>query len=210
MPLLAAGVPVAWLIARAAGLVAFALLTVSVTLGLMMSTRLLQPRRQKDLMGWHQTLLWIALWMLVLHGGAILLDPVMHFRVTAVLVPGLAPWRPLTIAAGVVAGYVMLALATSFRARRRIGQRRWRQLHYASFVAFFLALGHALHAGTDLHGTTGLVFAALALAPVLWLTFVRILTPGRPAPPPAKSRPTRAPERIPAQRERTPVGAGSA
>ena len=104
----------------------------------------------------------------------------------------------------------MLALATSFRARRRIGQRRWRQLHYASFVAFFLALGHALHAGTDLQGTTGLVFAALALAPVLWLTFVRILTPGRPAPPSAKPRPTRAPERIPAQRERTPVGAGSA
>ena len=117
---------------------------------------------------------------------------------------------PLTLAAGVIAGYVMLALATSFSARRRIGQRRWRQLHYASFGAFFLALGHALHAGTDLQGTTGLVFAALALAPVLWLTFVRILTPGRPAPPSAKPRTTRAPERISAPPEGVPVGAGSA
>ena len=86
----------------------------------------------------------------------------MHFGVRAVLVPGLAPWRPITIAAGVLAGYVMLAIATSFRARRRIGQRRWRQLHYGSFVRVLFALGHALHAGTDLQGTRGLVFAGVA------------------------------------------------
>lgn len=183
----AAGMPVAWLVARAAGLVAFALLTVSVTLGLMMSTRLLGPARQKELLGWHQTLMWTGLSMLVLHAGAILFDPVMRFGLPAVLLPGAAPWRPVTVAAGIVAGYLMLTLAVSFRLRRRIGQRRWRLLHYASFGAFALALGHALHAGTDLQGTTGLVFAGVALAPVLWLAFARILMPrpGRPAGAPA-------------------------
>jgi hypothetical protein len=44
--ILAAGMPVAWLIARAAGLVAFALLTSSVVFGLLMSTKLLKPRLQ--------------------------------------------------------------------------------------------------------------------------------------------------------------------
>lgn len=175
--MLASGMPVAWLIARAAGLVAFALLTVSVTLGLLVSTKLLGPSRQKTLFGWHQTLIWAALAMLVLHGGAILLDPVMRFGLAAVVVPGAAPWRPVTVAAGIVAGYLMLALAVSFRVRKRIGQRRWRLLHYTAFPAFALALGHALHAGTDLTGTTGLVFAAIALSPVLWLTFARILMP---------------------------------
>lgn len=190
----AAGMPVAWLIARAAGLVAFALLTVSVTLGLAMSTKLLKPRLQKSLLGWHQTLIWTGLSMLVLHGGAILLDPVMRFGFLAVVVPGTAPWRPVTVASGIVAGYLMLALAVSFRVRRRIGQRRWRLLHYASFGAFALALGHALHAGTDLQGTTGLVFAAVALMPVLWLTFARILMP-RPARPAAPPRARSAPPR---------------
>lgn len=180
--IVAAGMPVMWLIARGAGLVAFALLTVSVTLGLMFSTRLLKPKRQKDLLGWHQTLIWTGLSMVVLHAVAILLDPVMRFGLTAVVVPGTAPWRPITVAAGVIAGYLMLALALSFHVRRRIGQRRWRLLHYASFAAFALALGHALHAGTDLRGTTGLVFGAIAIAPILWLTFARILMP-RPAPP---------------------------
>ena len=199
---IAAGMPVAWLIARAAGIVAFALLTTSVTLGLLMSTRLLSPRRQKDLLGWHQTLIWTGLAMLVLHGGAILLDPVMRFGPAAVLVPGFAPWRPVTVAAGIVAAWLMLALAVSFRVRRRIGQRRWRLLHYASFGAFALALGHALHAGTDLQGTTGLVFGGIALAPVLWLTFARILMP-RPGRPPVARRqaPARPPVRATRARE---------
>jgi hypothetical protein len=52
---------------------------------------------------------------------------------------------------------------------------------------FALALGHTLHTGTDLQGTAGVVFAGIALAPVLWLTFARILIPraaprSRPAP----------------------------
>ena len=204
----ATGMPVAWLIARAAGLVAFALLTASVTLGLMMSTRLLKPQLQKDVLGWHQTLIWTGLSMLVLHAGAIVLDPVMRFGLSAVVIPGAAPWRPITVAAGVVAGYLMLALAVSFRVRRRIGQRRWRLLHYASFAAFGLALGHALHAGTDLRGTTGLVFAGIALAPVLWLTFARILMPrpGRSAAPPRTPQPAERRLREAPPREPTPAG----
>jgi DMSO/TMAO reductase YedYZ heme-binding membrane subunit len=188
----AAGMPVAWLVARAAGLVAFALLTVSVTLGLLMSTRLLKPRKQKALLGWHQTLLWAALAMVVLHATAILLDPVMRFGPLAIVLPGAAPWRPVTVAAGIVAGYLMLTLAASFQVRRRITQRRWRLLHYASFGAFALGLGHALHAGTDLPGDIGLVFAAVAVAPMLWLTFGRILAPrpGRPVRAQASADPT--------------------
>ena len=201
--LAAAGMPVAWLIARAAGLVGFALLTLAVTLGLMFSTKILKPKRQKDLLGWHQTLIWTGLAMVVLHGTAILLDPVMRFGLIAVVVPGTAPWRPITVAAGVVAGYLMLALALSFHVRRRIGQRKWRLLHYASFAAFALALGHALHAGTDLQGTTGLVFGAVAISPILWLVFARILMPRQavaprrrpgPAQPAARSEP--APEAL--------------
>jgi sulfoxide reductase heme-binding subunit YedZ len=183
-----AGVPVAWLIARASGLVAFGLLTLAVWLGLAMSTRLLASRRQKTLLGWHQTLLWTGLGMVTLHGIALLLDPTLHFGFLAVLVPGTAPWRPLAVAAGVVTAWLMLTLALSFHVRRRIGQRQWRLLHYAGFAGFACGLGHLLTVGTDVRGTTGLLVAALAGGPVLWLAFARILIlriPPRPAPPPA-------------------------
>jgi methionine sulfoxide reductase heme-binding subunit len=180
-------VPVAWLVARAAGLVAFGLLTISTWLGLAMSTRLLGTRRQKSLLGWHRTLVWTGLSMLVLHAGALLADPVIHFGLPAVLVPLAAPWRAAAVAAGVVAGWLSLALAASFHAKRWLGQRLWRRLHYASFAAFGLSLVHALAAGTDLAGVRGVVVAAVAGGPVLWLGLARILLPReqrpRPVPP---------------------------
>ena len=177
----AVAISLPWLIARAAGLVAFALLTLSMWLGLAMSTRLLRPKHQKALLGWHRTLAWTGLSMLVLHAGALLFDPTLHFRLPALLVPFVAPWRPAAIAAGVVGAWLMLALASSFRLRKWIGQRGWRRLHYASFAAFVLALGHALATGTDLRGVGGPILVAVAAGPVVWLGLARILMP-RPAP----------------------------
>jgi sulfoxide reductase heme-binding subunit YedZ len=174
---LAAGLPVAWLVARAAGLVAFGILTLSTWLGLGMSTRLLGPRFQGRLLGWHRTLAWTGLGMIGLHVAALMADPVLGFGLPAVLIPFASPWRPAAVAAGVVAGWLVLMLVVSFRMRSRIGQRGWRRLHYASFAAFLLALIHALTAGTDLAGLAGPVVATIAGGPVLWLVLVRILTP---------------------------------
>jgi methionine sulfoxide reductase heme-binding subunit len=188
MSVVAAGLPVAWLVARAAGLVAFGVLTLSTWLGLGMSTRLAPPKYRGRLLGWHRTLAWTGLSLVALHAGALLADPVMHFGPAAVLVPFAAPWRPAAVAAGVVAGWLMLALAASFRMRRFIGQRGWRRLHYASFAAFVLALVHGLASGTDLAGLGGPVVAAIAGGPVLFLTLVRILTPP-PVRRPAVERP---------------------
>jgi hypothetical protein len=177
MNTLLAHVPIAWYIARSAGLVAFGALTLSVWLGLAMSTRLLGPKRQKSLFGWHQTFAWTGLSMLGLHAGALLFDPTLHFGLPSILVPFASAWRPAAVAAGVVAGWLALMLALSFRLRRVIGQRGWRRLHYASFAAFVLALGHALTAGTDVKGLGGFVLLAIAGAPVLWLSLVRVLMP---------------------------------
>lgn len=172
-----AGISTAWLIARAAGFVAFGALTLSVWLGLGMSTRLFGSRRQRALLAWHRTLAATGLAMLGLHVGALLLDPVVHFSPISALVPFTAPWRPAAVAAGVVAGWLMVTLTASFRLRKLIGQRVWRRLHYASFAAFLLALCHALASGTDLAGIAGPVLAVIAGGPVLCLTFLRILTP---------------------------------
>ena len=178
----AAGLPVAWLVARAAGLVAFGILTLATWAGLGMSTRLFGPRSAKRLLGWHRTLAWTGLGALALHVLGLLADPVLRFTPAAVLVPLAAPWHPVAVAGGVVAGWLMLMLAVSFRLRRWIGQRGWRRLHYASFAAFLLALLHALSAGTDLAGVHGQVLAAVAGGPVLFLVLLRILAPARRAP----------------------------
>lgn len=180
--------PVAWFVARGAGLVAFGFLTASVWLGLAMSTRLLGSRRQKALLGLHRTLSWMGLTALALHGGALLLDPTIGFGPASVLVPFAAPWHPVAVAGGVIAGWLMLMLAASFRLRNRIGPKVWRRFHYASFAAFLLALVHAVTSGTDLAGIGGPILALVAAGPVVWLVFVRILTPPKAARPVAAQR----------------------
>ena len=127
--------PVAWYVARAAGLVAFGFLTVSVWLGLAMSTRLLGNTRQKLLFGWHQTLAWTGLSMLALHVGALLFDPTLHFGLASVLVPFASPWRPGAVADARRPGETLTTLAidaggvaTSGRDRRRFGPNR--SLHH--------------------------------------------------------------------------------
>jgi methionine sulfoxide reductase heme-binding subunit len=173
--------PIAWFVVRASGLVAFALLTLSVWLGLAMSTRLLGTKRQKSLLGLHRTLAWTGLSMIALHGLALLFDPVLHFGLASILLPFAAPWKAGAVAAGVVGGWLSLALAASFRFRKWIGHKGWRRLHFASFGAFALSLGHALLVGTDLRGLGGPLLALVAAGPVLWLTFYRLLTPVLPA-----------------------------
>jgi methionine sulfoxide reductase heme-binding subunit len=147
--------PVARLVARASGLVAFGLLTLSVWVGLAMSRRLLGQKRQKPLLALHRTLAWTGLSMVSLHAGALLLDPVTHFSILSVLIPGAAAWRPASVALGIVAAWLSLALAASFNARRWIGQKGWRRLHHATFAAFWLSLAHALLVGTDLRVSVG-------------------------------------------------------
>ena len=172
--------PVAWLLARAAGLVAFGILTASVWLGLAMSTRIVPPKQRPRLLGWHRTLAWTGLAMIGLHVVALLADPTLHFGLASVLVPYASTWRPAAVAAGVVAGWLAVALVASFRMRKLIGQKGWRRLHYASFGAFVLALCHALASGTDLAGLGGPIVAVIAGAPVLFGSLLRILAPRKP------------------------------
>ena len=186
--------PVAWYMVRAAGLVAFGSLTLSVWLGLAMSTRLLGQKRMKSLLGWHRTIAWTGLAMLGLHAGALLFDPTLHFGIPALLVPFAAPWRPAAVAAGVVTGWLTLAIGSSFRLRKWIGQKGWRRLHYATFAAFVLALGHALAAGTDLRGIGGPILVAVAAGPVIWLGLARVLMP-RTTRDPSPRRPALEPGR---------------
>jgi sulfoxide reductase heme-binding subunit YedZ len=179
---MSSSLPLAWLIARASGLTAFGLLTLSVWLGLLMSTRLLGTKHQKTLLGFHRTLVWTGLGMVGVHVLSLMLDPVMHFSALTAVVPFASHYKPGAVAMGVVAGWLSLLLAASFRMRRWIGQKGWRRLHYASFAAFALSLGHAMFVGTDLKGMGGPVVALLAAGPVLWLTFYRLLTPRTAAP----------------------------
>ena len=96
------------------GLVAYALLTTSVVAGLVLKARPYgtspKPAAVTDL---HRFLALLGLGALVVHGLALLLDRTVPFHVADLLVPGIAPYRPVWTGLGVLAAELMLLVYVS-------------------------------------------------------------------------------------------------
>jgi DMSO/TMAO reductase YedYZ heme-binding membrane subunit len=154
----------AWYVARAAGLVAWGLATVSVLGGFALSgrffgRRLVPPAWLADL---HSALGGLTVIFTVVHVIALLLDDYVDFTVVDLLVPYRTSWRPGAVALGIVALYLLLAVQISSQARRRLPAVWWRRLHLLSVPVFGLGTLHLLAAGTD--ATHPLVRAAVFVA----------------------------------------------
>ena len=100
-----------------------------------------------------------------LHLGSIFLDSYVHFGPADFLVPFASPWKPVAVALGVLALYLLLAVEATSLAKRRLPHRVWRRVHVLSMPLFALATLHFVTAGTDAHGM-------LLLSGVLGVTLV--------------------------------------
>jgi sulfoxide reductase heme-binding subunit YedZ len=168
--------PTFWLLARASGLTAYALLTTSVLAGLTVKSRPLGRRiRTAVAVDLHRFVSLLALGAIALHGLTLALDAAVPVPVAALVVPGLSPYRPVATGLGVLAAEVMLVVYASFFFRLRIGVRNWRRLHYLTFGVFAAATVHGLAAGTD-RWALGLYGSAVAA--VASLTAWRVVTKG--------------------------------
>ena len=156
----------AWFIARASGLAAFGALTASMVLGLLVSTKVSEPRVPRIFnFEIHSFVSVLALTLIGIHGGSLLFDASFHFTPLALLLPFAAPYAPIWTGLGVIAAWLVAVVTASFWAKKRIGHRAWRKLHYASFGAYVLSLVHGMSAGSDT--SNGLVYAFYGLSVML-------------------------------------------
>jgi sulfoxide reductase heme-binding subunit YedZ len=166
--------PTFWLLARASGLTAYALLTTSVLAGLTVKSRPLGRRvRAAVATDVHRFVSLLALGAIAVHGLTLALDAAVPMPVAALVVPGLSHYRPFATGLGVLAAELMALIYVSFSLRRRIGARTWRRLHYLTFGVFAAATVHGLTAGTD-RWAFGLY--AISVAAVAALTAWRVIT----------------------------------
>jgi methionine sulfoxide reductase heme-binding subunit len=165
-----------WLASRASGLVALALITLSVGVGLAMAGRAFQtPGLARRLMALHEHAALAGLVAIAVHGITLLGDAWLHPGPVGIAVPFAMDYKPAFTGLGIVGGYLAAALGLSFYARRRIGPKLWRRLHKATLLVYVLSVVHTLGAGTDA-GEAWLRWAmAVTGAPILYLLVVRML-----------------------------------
>ena len=188
-----------WLLSRSAGIVALALISFSVLLGLTMATKVLaRPGIARKLVRLHEHVALVALAAIAVHGATLLGDRWLKAGVRGLIVPFTMGYRPLYTGLGMIAGYLAALFALSFYVRRRIGTKLWRRLHRATVLVWALAVVHTIGAGSDA-STVWLRLMMLAMgAPIVFLFLVRVLA-GKKA----------SPARARAAREGSAVGAGA-
>jgi hypothetical protein len=173
---LAAGTTSYWYLSRAAGFVAYLLLWGSVTWGLLLSTGTGRAwMRPPQLLDAHQFLSAAGAGFACIHSLVLMGDRYVSFPLRAVILPFGGTYEPLLVASGQIAAWLSLLLIASFHVRRHIGGRVWRRLHYASFVAFWLAFAHGLLLGTERATVWANVVYLTTASVVTFLTFYRVL-----------------------------------
>jgi hypothetical protein len=141
---------VPWYATRLFGMLAYWTLALSVAYGLLLSSKLLDAIAHRAVsFTLHQDLAAIGLALSLVHGAVLSLDHTVPYNLAQMLIPFAGPYRPVWVGVGQVAFYLSLAVYFSFNVRRRIGQRAWRLLHYATFAAYLGATAHGLMSGTD-------------------------------------------------------------
>ena len=168
-----------WLGSRAAGVVAFGLVSLSVLIGLAMANRLVRGRSVVKL---HEHLALAGLVAIAVHAIALLGDSRLKPGAAGLLVPFAMDYRPVFTGLGIVAGYLAALLGLSFYLRRRIGVRRWRSLHRLTVLVYLLGAIHALGAGSDAEAPWMRAVLLATGAPILFLLLLRTLRAGAPSP----------------------------
>ncbi len=166
----------AWFVSRATGFAAFVALALDVIVGLLVSTRAGDRWLARgDSIDLHRWLSPVAIALVLGHGVVLIADGYIRFDLLDVVVPFVAPYRPIAVGLGVIAAYLAVVVHLSFGLRRRLGSKTWRRLHYASFVAFVAAAVHAMLAGSDASRPWAVALYGTPLAAVAALVGYRVL-----------------------------------
>ena len=164
-----------WLASRAAGVAALVLVAVSVLIGLTLATGLGgPPARRRALVAIHEHSAVVGLAAIALHGGLLLGDPGSAPGSRACACRSSCATGRCSPRLGVLGGYAAALLGLSFYARRRIGAKRWRNLHRATPVVYVLGLIHTLGAGTDAGALWLRTFMLATAVPVAGLLALRL------------------------------------
>ncbi len=139
-----------WYATRGAGVVTLILLSAVAVLGIVSSMRWQTAAWPRFLTtGFHRNLALTTLAFLTLHVVAAVVDPFTALGWNAALIPFSSSYRRFWLGLGVVAIYLLLAIAATSLMRPIFGYQAWRAVHWLAYAMWPVAVIHGIGAGTD-------------------------------------------------------------
>jgi sulfoxide reductase heme-binding subunit YedZ len=139
-----------WYATRASGLVALILLTVTMVLGLVTTSR----ARARNWPGFaqqelHRRVSMIAVVFLGIHVLTSVLDTYVNIGWASIVVPFTSQYGRFWVGMGAVSLDLLLAVFVSSLLRSRMSPGAWRALHWLAYLTWPIALAHTFGMGTD-------------------------------------------------------------
>jgi methionine sulfoxide reductase heme-binding subunit len=164
-----------WYITRASGIVALALLTITMILGITTTSRARARTwpgfAQQEL---HRRISMLSMVFLAIHVLTSILDTYVHIGWLAIIVPFASAYGRFWLAMGTVALDLMLAVLLSSLLRSRMKPGTWRGIHWLAYACWPVALAHTFGLGTDAREGWVLILGAVCVLSVgvalLWRT----------------------------------------
>lgn len=162
-----------WYAARAAGIAAYVVLTLVISVGIGLAGKAQNTRWPRFAVeDVHRFGGLLVGWLVGLHVLTIALDAYLPFSLGQLIVPFTSRYRPLWTGLGTAAAELLIALAITNHYRKRLPHPLWRRAHYLNFAVWTAATFHGIGAGTDrsapwlsvLYG----ICAALVVGPLVW------------------------------------------
>jgi methionine sulfoxide reductase heme-binding subunit len=148
--LAASGPSLYWYLTRSTGAVALVLLTLALALGVLDVGRWSTPRWPRFVVdSLHRNVSLLAMVFLVLHILTSVLDSFAPIGLLDAVIPFVGSYRPFWLGLGAVSFDLLLAVTITSLARRRVGHRTWRAVHWLSYASWPVALLHGFGTGSD-------------------------------------------------------------
>ncbi|MFI9275937.1 ferric reductase-like transmembrane domain-containing protein [Kitasatospora sp. NPDC052896] len=130
-------------IARLAALIAYALMTATVVLGVVLRMRYFQRVvNRATVYGAHMTLALSALIFGCLHGVTFLYQPVWQISTRELVIPFLGGLQRVPVGFGILGTELAIAAACSVWLQQAVGYRRWLKFHQLAYLSFGLIWLH--------------------------------------------------------------------
>jgi predicted ferric reductase len=162
-----------WFVSRSSGMIAWALITLSVCWGLFVSTKAVAKASTPSwLLDLHRFFGGLAVSFTAIHLIGLWADSYVEFGWAELFVPLASEWKPGPVAWGIVSMYLLVAVEATSLAMRWLPRRLWRWVHHLSLPLYVMATYHGIVAGTD---KSNQVFRLAALASVNVVAFLSIV-----------------------------------
>jgi methionine sulfoxide reductase heme-binding subunit len=169
-----------WYVIRATGVVALALLTVTVVLGLLNRSRVTSDRWPRFVIDrLHRNASLLAVVFLSVHIVTAVTDGWVSVDLADVFIPFRGTYRPLWVGLGATAVDLLAAVILTSLVRVRLGVKMWRGVHWLAYLAWPVAVAHGLGIGTDSGQIWMLGIEAVCIGSVLAALAIRLTDPVR-------------------------------